>query len=60
MDVYGQVKKWDNAFVDMGASWIHGEEGNPITKLANTINAQVFFLLKVKNQLYMTLMEKKL
>lgn len=35
-------KKWDNAFVDMGASWIHGKEGNPLTKLANSINAQVF------------------
>lgn len=35
-------KKWDDAFVDMGASWIHGKEGNPITQLANSINAQVF------------------
>ncbi|MGI0479248.1 flavin monoamine oxidase family protein [Geminocystis sp. CENA526] len=35
-------KKWDNASVDMGASWIHGKQGNPITKLANSINAQVF------------------
>lgn len=35
-------KKWDDAFVDMGASWIHGREGNPLTKLANSINAQVF------------------
>lgn len=35
-------KKWHNGFVDMGASWIHGKEGNPITKLANSINAQVF------------------
>lgn len=35
-------KKWNDAFVDMGASWIHGKEDNPLTKLANSINAQVF------------------
>ncbi|WPF86992.1 FAD-dependent oxidoreductase [Cyanobacterium aponinum AL20118] len=45
-------KKWDNAFVDMGASWIHGEEGNPITKLANTINAQVFSTKSEKSIIY--------
>lgn len=30
--------RWINGPVDMGASWIHGVEGNPITTLANTYN----------------------
>lgn len=32
-------KKWPDAPLDLGASWIHGESGNPITELANQINA---------------------
>ncbi|WP_308255776.1 FAD-dependent oxidoreductase [Geminocystis sp. GBBB08] len=35
-------KKWKDAPVDMGASWIHGKEGNPITKLAKSANAKLF------------------
>jgi len=31
-------RKWDNTPLDMGASWIHGERGNPMTQLANQIN----------------------
>ncbi|MEN9224583.1 MAG: NAD(P)/FAD-dependent oxidoreductase [Thermostichus sp. HHBFW_bins_43] len=32
---------WADAPVDMGASWIHGEEGNPLTDLANSIEAEL-------------------
>jgi monoamine oxidase len=28
---------WDDAPVDLGASWIHGIDGNPLTELAETI-----------------------
>jgi monoamine oxidase len=35
-------KKWKDAPVDMGASWIQGKKGNPITKLAKSANAQLF------------------
>lgn len=31
---------WPKTPLDMGASWIHGIEGNPITTVAKTINAQ--------------------
>lgn len=31
--------KWQDAPMDLGASWIHGVKGNPITSLADTINA---------------------
>jgi monoamine oxidase len=32
--------KWDDAAVDLGASWIHGVDGNPLTTIAQQINAQ--------------------
>ncbi|MFH7245558.1 MAG: flavin monoamine oxidase family protein [Spirulina sp.] len=32
--------KWADAPLDLGASWIHGTQGNPITALADQINAQ--------------------
>ncbi len=32
--------KWADAPLDLGASWIHGTQGNPITELADQINAQ--------------------
>lgn len=32
--------KWSNAPLDLGATWIHGTQGNPITSLANELNAQ--------------------
>lgn len=32
--------KWSGAPMDMGASWIHGTEGNPITKYADSIKAR--------------------
>ncbi|BAQ60798.1 amine oxidase [Geminocystis sp. NIES-3708] len=35
-------RKWKDAPVDMGASWIHGKEGNPITQLAKSANAKLF------------------
>lgn len=33
-------QKWSNIPLDLGATWIHGVEGNPITQLADTINAK--------------------
>ena len=33
-------REWPNAPVDMGASWIHRIEGNPITALAEAIDAK--------------------
>ncbi|MDA0268235.1 MAG: NAD(P)/FAD-dependent oxidoreductase [Cyanobacteria bacterium] len=32
---------WQDIPLDMGASWIHGIDGNPLTNLANTINAEL-------------------
>jgi monoamine oxidase len=32
--------KWADAPLDLGATWIHGTQGNPITELADQINAQ--------------------
>ncbi|MEM7010923.1 MAG: FAD-dependent oxidoreductase [Verrucomicrobiota bacterium] len=32
-------RKWKDAPVDLGASWIHGVRGNPLTKLADEISA---------------------
>ncbi len=31
--------KWDDNSVDLGASWIHGVRGNPLTEMADKINA---------------------
>lgn len=31
-------QQWEDAPVDLGASWIHGIEGNPLTELATKIN----------------------
>ncbi len=33
--------RWADAPLDMGASWIHGTDGNPITEIANTIDARM-------------------
>ena len=33
--------KWADVPVDMGASWIHGMTGNPMTALAHKINAKI-------------------
>ena len=33
--------RWKDAPLDMGASWIHGIEGNPITDLAKSIDAKL-------------------
>ncbi len=30
---------WDNQPVDLGASWIHGPRGNPLTRIADEIDA---------------------
>lgn len=30
-------RSWPNAPLDLGASWIHGVQGNPLTKLANEL-----------------------
>ena len=32
-------RKWENTPVDLGASWIHGHRGNPLTAIADKINA---------------------
>ena len=32
--------KWSDAPLDLGASWIHGVHGNPLTDLANEVNAR--------------------
>lgn len=37
--------KWKDLPVDLGASWIHGVDNNPITEIANQLNAT---LLKTK------------
>jgi monoamine oxidase len=33
-------EQWDDAPVDLGASWIHGTEGNPLTALAEEASAE--------------------
>lgn len=33
-------RQWTDAPLDLGASWIHGTKGNPITALADTISAK--------------------
>ncbi|MGI9214043.1 MAG: flavin monoamine oxidase family protein [Methylococcaceae bacterium] len=33
-------RAWPDAPVDLGASWIHGIKGNPLTTLANTVGAR--------------------
>lgn len=32
-------RKWENTPLDLGASWIHGDRDNPLTKIADKINA---------------------
>ncbi len=32
-------RMWENVPMDLGASWIHGEDGNPLTDLADEIDA---------------------
>lgn len=33
---------WPDLPVDLGASWVHGVKGNPVTKIADKINAERF------------------
>jgi monoamine oxidase len=33
-------EQWDDAPVDLGASWIHGVDGNPLTALADEVGAE--------------------
>lgn len=35
-------KQWPNMPLDLGATWIHGVQGNPLTALADRINAKRF------------------
>ena len=35
-------RQWPDAPLDLGASWIHGIEGNPLTALAEEIEARTF------------------
>ena len=33
-------RAWSDAPMDLGASWIHGVRGNPLTKLADSVKAK--------------------
>ena len=33
--------RWPDAPIDLGASWIHGPKGNPLTELAHTVKAEL-------------------
>ena len=35
---------WTQDGIDLGAQWIHGTEGNPITNLARQLNIQTMFV----------------
>jgi monoamine oxidase len=36
------ITKWPTMPIDLGASWIHKVEGNPLTKIAEQLNAKLF------------------
>jgi monoamine oxidase len=44
--------KWPDVPLDMGASWIHGIVGNPLTKLAEQAQANLILTSYEKNQIY--------
>jgi monoamine oxidase len=43
---------WEGLPMDLGASWIHGQDHNPITRLANTIQAKRVATHYDSNELY--------
>lgn len=47
-----QSQNFDGVTFDMGASWIHGPNGNPITKLADQAGITTFFTNDEKSKLY--------
>lgn len=47
-------KRWPDIPLDMGATWIHGIKGNPITKLANEISAKRLITSYSKTATYAT------
>ncbi|TAG08751.1 MAG: FAD-dependent oxidoreductase [Verrucomicrobia bacterium] len=45
-------RKWPDVPLDMGASWIHGTRGNPMTALADEIGAKRWITSYAKNVTY--------
>lgn len=45
-------QQWPDLAVDLGATWIHGVEGNPLSEIANTLNAQRFETSYERTALY--------
>ena len=43
---------WSDTPVDLGASWIHGQQGNPITAIAKTIRAPMATTLSDSQIIY--------
>lgn len=46
--------RWRDAPLDLGATWIHGIDGNPLTELANRIDAPMLQTSYESSQLYNT------
>ena len=44
--------KWNDIPLDLGASWIHGLDGNPLTELAKQANSQIVETSYESNQIY--------
>jgi monoamine oxidase len=44
--------KWADIPLDLGASWIHGLDGNPLTKLAKHANTQIVETSYESNRIY--------
>jgi monoamine oxidase len=44
--------KWADVPVDLGASWIHGIEDNPLTELAESIDAELIMTSYDRSRLY--------
>ncbi|MGL4306340.1 MAG: flavin monoamine oxidase family protein [Mycobacteriaceae bacterium] len=47
-------KNWYGAAVDLGASWIHGQEGNPITELAKESGAETIATSYESSKIYLS------
>ncbi|WP_423187206.1 flavin monoamine oxidase family protein [Alishewanella sp. d11] len=47
-------RQWPDAPLDLGASWIHGKEHNPLTALANEINTPLLTTSTANSQIYHT------
>ncbi len=46
--------RWKDAPLDLGATWIHGIDGNPLTELARSLNASMIQTSYESSQLYNT------